>query len=128
NRAPSVRRVFHNVRILQSVACKKPSTAAGRPAGGIVAAPGEKSCDLELTAQNSRWLRIKLLIQTKLGSQIEEYSTLHNAPIGRKPEALACTGDCLCRCPRWRLFDGDRLRLDQPGALRLVLEQESVLR
>jgi hypothetical protein len=62
-----------------------------------------KSRDLELTAQNSRLLGIKFLIQTKAVQQIEEYSTPHDAPIGKKLGALASTGDCLCRSSlRWR--------------------------
>ena len=111
NRAPSVRRVCYNVRILQSVACKKPSTAADWPVAGGVLRRQAKSRDLELTARNSRLPGIKFLIQTKPGSQIEEYSTPRTGPIGTKLEALACPGDCLCRRPQRCLLTGSRLRL-----------------
>jgi hypothetical protein len=45
-----------------------------------------KNGDLELTAQNARLLGIKFLIQTKLGSQIEKYSTPRDALVGKKWE------------------------------------------
>jgi hypothetical protein len=74
--------------------------AADWPDGRDCGALGEKSRDLELTALNSQLLEIKFLIRTKLGSQIEEYSTPHDVLIGktwkqwRTPETVLVAVRC----------------------------------